>query len=195
VTVADQAIIDRISRLLHLAEHSDHPGERSASLTLAGRLMGRHGLTRSDVGEWDPRTGHAATRPTPPQVQSFWELHGVNVQDVPDPTDPTDPTDTGNVVYPHVDIPVHPVRAHVQYGPVEEVAEYARRRRITKFVANHAANDPDLALLAQRWLREYDGDFRFVLDVRASWMRRRSMTDPQVAGILNCMLKASSSEG
>jgi hypothetical protein len=34
-----------------------------------------------------------------------------------------------------------------------------------------------------------------VLDVRASWMRRRSMTDPQVAGILNCMLKASSSEG
>jgi hypothetical protein len=186
VTVNDRAVIDRISRLLHLAKHSDHPGERDASLTLAGRLMGRHGLTRSDVGEWDPRTGHA----TPPtRAQTFWELHGVNVQDVPDPTD------TGGVTYPHVDIPVHPVRAHVQYGPVEEVAEYARKRRIAKFVANHAANDPDLALLAQRWLREYDGDFRFVLDVRASWMRRRSMTDPQVAGILNCMLKASSSEG
>jgi hypothetical protein len=95
LTVADRAVIDRISRLLHLAEHSDHPGERDASLTLAGRLMGRHGLTRSDVGEWDPSTGHA----TPPtRAQSFWELHGVNVQDVPDPTD------TSGVTYPHVDI-------------------------------------------------------------------------------------------
>jgi hypothetical protein len=186
VTVVDRAIIDRISRLLHLAEHSDHAGERDASLGAAVRLMTKYGLTRSEVGEWDPRTGHA----TPPtRAQSFWELHGVDARDVPDPAD------TGNVVYPRVDIPVHPVRAHVQYGPIEEIAEYARSHRITKFRANHATNDPDLTLLAQRWLREYDGDFQFVLDVRASWMRRRSMTDPQVAGILNCMLKEASSEG
>jgi hypothetical protein len=186
LTVADRAVIDRISRLLHLAEHSDHAGERDASLGAAVRLMTKHGLTRSEVGEWDPRTGHATPST---RAQSFWELHGVDVRDVPDPTD------TGNVVYPKVDIPVYPVRAHVQWGPVDEVAEYARSHRITKFRANHAANDPDLVLLAQRWLREYDGDFQFVLDVRASWMRRRSMTDPQVAGILNCMLKASNSEG
>lgn len=59
-----------------------------------------------------------------------------------------------------------------------------------KFEVADVADDSDLLDIANRYARAYTGDFDYMLDMRATVLRRGCLSDGQAKGVLNCMAAA-----
>jgi hypothetical protein len=59
---------------------------------------------------------------------------------------------------------------------------------VSRFTVQHVTREPSLVALAEAYLRDYSGDFSYLLEAKRNVLHNFRLHDSVIKGVLNCML-------